>query len=69
MDNGPVEKKVSASTFAAALTTLVLYLLNRQWHLGVEVEGALQVLVPTVVTFAAGYITPHTFRTQGEVQS
>jgi hypothetical protein len=60
-----VETKVQASTGAAAVSGLALYLLGRYVFKGSvpgEVVSWTYVLVPAVLTFAAGYLARHTPR-------
>lgn len=61
--------KVNAATLAAAVTTLVLYLLKVYVikdgpDLPVPVELAIGVLITAAVTFVAGYFTPPAGRDQ-----
>lgn len=63
----PVETKVTAATVASALTGLVLWLLGR-YVFGDEaipdaVVAIIAIGVPGIVTFAAGWLAPHTPRT------
>jgi hypothetical protein len=63
--NYPIETKVSAATIAAAVSGLVLWALQSyvfKGELPAPVAAAVQVIVPAVVTFAAGYLAPHTPR-------
>lgn len=63
--SGPVEVKVTASSIAAALTGAGLWALQSYVFHGdvpLPVLAAVQTLVPAVVTFAAGYLAPHTPR-------
>ena len=61
----PVEAKVKASTAAAALSGLALWALGRYVFRG-EVPDVVvswvYVIVPSVITFAAGYLARHTAR-------
>jgi hypothetical protein len=62
---GPVEKKVQASTGAAAVSGLALWALGHYvFKDGVPdvVASWIYVLVPSVLTFAAGYLAKHTPR-------
>jgi hypothetical protein len=62
---GPVEKKVQASTGAAAVSGLALWALGTYVFKGDVpdvVASWIYVLVPSVLTFAAGYLTKHTPR-------
>ncbi len=61
----PVEKKVQASTAAAAVSGLALWSLGHWvFKSGVPdvVASWVYVLVPGVITFAAGYLAKHTER-------
>lgn len=59
-----VETKVQASTGAAAVSGLALFLLGRYVFKGSGVPDVVAswvyVLVPGVITFAAGYLARHT---------
>ena len=62
---GPVETKVKASTAAAAVSGIVLWILGKYVFKGTVpdvIASWTYVLVPAVVTFAAGYIARHTPR-------
>ena len=62
---GPVEQKVTASTAAAAVAGLGIYLLQRYvFHGDVDPTLAswIYALTPGVLTFAAGYFAKHTPR-------
>lgn len=63
--SGPVEKKVQASTAAAATSGLVLWIAGRYLFKG-DVPDVFAswayVAVPAAVTFAAGYAARHTHR-------
>ena len=63
--SGPVETKVSAAAAGAALATVIVWVL--QTYAGVTlpplVELAIHTLVIAVVTFIAGWVAPHTPRT------
>lgn len=62
---GPVERKVQASTAAAAVSGLVLWILGRYVFNGAVpdvVASWTYAVVPGIVTFAAGYLTRHTPR-------
>jgi hypothetical protein len=62
---GPIERKVQASTAAAALSGLALWALGRYvFKDGVPdvVASWTYVLVPAMITFAAGYAARHTNR-------
>jgi hypothetical protein len=61
----PVETKVQASTAAAALSGLALFALGRYVFKGTVpdvVTSWVYVIVPSVITFAAGYLAKHTPR-------
>ena len=62
---GGIERKVQASTAAAATSGLILFILGRYVFRG-DVPDAvvswIYVIVPSVITFAAGYQAPHTHR-------
>ena len=61
----PVEAKVQASTVAAALSGLALFALGRYVFKGAVpdvVVSWVYVIVPSVITFAAGYWARHTSR-------
>jgi len=61
----PVERKVTASTGAAAVSGLILFVLGRYVFKGAVpdvVASWIYVLVPSAVTFAAGYLAKHTPR-------
>jgi hypothetical protein len=63
--SGPVERKVTASSYTAAASGLVLWTLGTYVFKG-EVPDVIvswvYVLVPALATFAAGYLTKHTIR-------
>ena len=63
--SGPIELKVSAATVAAAVSSLAVWALQTYVFGGdvpAEVSGAMQVIVPAIITFVAGYLTKHTPR-------
>lgn len=65
LSTGPVEAKVSAATIAAAVSSLTVWALQTYAFRGqvpFPVAAAVQVLVPAVITFAAGWFTRHTPR-------
>jgi hypothetical protein len=60
-----VETKVQASTAAAAVSGLALFALGRYVFKGAVpdvVTSWVYVIVPSVITFAAGYLAKHTAR-------
>lgn len=60
-----VETKVQASTAAAAVSGLALFALGRYVFKGAVpdvVASWVYVIVPSVITFAAGYLAKHTVR-------
>jgi len=60
-----VEKKVQASTAAAATSGLLLWVLGRYVFRGTVpdvVASWTYVAVPALITFLAGYATKHTYR-------
>jgi hypothetical protein len=61
----PVERKVTASSYTAAASGLVLWVLGTYVFKG-DVPDVIvswtYVLVPGLLTFAAGYAAKHTFR-------
>lgn len=62
---GPVERKVQASTAAAAVSGLVLWILGRYVFKGTVpdvVASWTYAAVPGIITFAAGYLARHTPR-------
>ena len=62
---GPVETKVQAATVASAVSGLGLWALQTYVFHGevpLPVLAAVQVVVPAVVTFVAGWLAPHTPR-------
>ena len=61
----PVERKVQASTAAAALSGLLLWIAGRYIFKGSVpdvVVSWVYVIVPSVITFLAGYAAKHTER-------
>jgi hypothetical protein len=64
--NGPVEKKVTAATAAAAITSgVVVYILAKVPALQAWqdiVQTVVSVLVVAVITFLVGFWTKHTAR-------
>src|SRR6185312_10831390 len=65
MAAAPIERKVTASTGAAAVSGLALWALGHYvFKSGVPdvVASWVYVLVPAAVTFAAGYLAKHTDR-------
>jgi hypothetical protein len=62
---GPIEKKVQASTGAAAVSGIVLWIIGRYIFKGSVpdvVASWTYVIVPALLTFAAGYAAKHTSR-------
>ena len=60
-----VERKVQASTAAAATSGLILWITGRYLFKGDVpdvVASWVYMLVPAAITFAAGYRAPHTHR-------
>jgi hypothetical protein len=53
------EKKVTAATLAAAVTTIVIWILR---SFDVEVPAEVALAISTVVVAIAGYLAPHTHR-------
>jgi hypothetical protein len=64
--SGPIETKVKASTTAGAFAALVLWALDtyvfKDGAVPEVVSAAVDVLVVSIVTFAAGYLAKHTPR-------
>ena len=63
--SGPIEVKVSAATIASAVSGLGLWALQQYVFHGdvpLPVVAAVMTIVPAVITFAAGYMAPHTNR-------
>lgn len=60
----PIEKKVQASTAAAAVSGLALWAIGRYVFKGSGVPDVVAswvyVVVPGLITFAAGYLARHT---------
>ncbi len=60
-----IETKVTAATAAAAVTSFVLWLLEIYLFKGavpVPVQGVVALVIPLMVTLAAGWFAPHTSR-------
>lgn len=60
-----VERKVKTTSAAAAVTTLVLYILSTYvFHADVPapIAAVIAVVVPAAVTFLVGYVSKHTVR-------
>jgi hypothetical protein len=53
------EKKVTAATLAAAVTTIVIWILRL---FDIEVPAEVALAISTVVVAIAGYLAPHTHR-------
>ena len=69
--SGPIELKVSAATIATALSGLAVWVLQTYVFRGdvpMPVSAAVQVVVPAVVAFLAGYLAKHTPRPDLAVQ-
>lgn len=65
MASGPIELKVTSATIATALSGLTVWALRTYvFHddLPLPVSAAVQILVPAVVAFVAGWVTRHTPR-------
>lgn len=65
----PVERKVQASTAAAAVSGLALWALGRYAFKGSVpnvVASWVYAIIPALITLAAGYLARHTPRGQGE---
>ena len=63
--SGPIEVKVSAATIASAVSGLGLWALQTyvfRTDVPLPVVAAVTTVVPAIVTFAAGYMAPHTPR-------
>lgn len=63
--SAPIEVKVSAATVGAVLSSLGVWALQTyvfRGDLPLPVMAAVQTLVPGVVAFAAGWLSPHTPR-------
>ena len=61
----PIETKVTASTAGAAIAGLILWALGTYVFDGqtpAAVAAVVALLVPAAVTFAAGWLAPHTPR-------
>jgi hypothetical protein len=58
MNTNPVSPKVYAASIGAALTTVVLYLVETLGHvdLPIPVEGAVLTILVGLATFVAGYL-------------
>lgn len=65
MSTGPVESKVKAATTGAAIAGVVVWVLESYvFHSTVPapIQALLDIAIPGVVAFAAGYVARHTFR-------
>lgn len=63
--SGPIETKVSAATIASAVSGLGLWALQTyvfKTDVPLPVIAAVTTVVPAVITFAVGYLAPHTPR-------
>lgn len=61
--SAPKQKVVAATAgagFGSALSVILVYLVEQTTHhdLPVEIKDALQIVIPTIVSFLAGYFTP-----------
>jgi hypothetical protein len=66
---GPVETKVSAATVAAVVSAFVVWVLRAFVFKGdvpPEVEAFATIAVVGATTFAAGWLSPHTPRSDGD---
>jgi uncharacterized membrane protein YjjP (DUF1212 family) len=54
------EKKVTAATLAAAITTIVVWILHSAAH--VDIPPEVSAAIATVLVGVAGYLAPHTNR-------
>jgi hypothetical protein len=66
---GPVETKVSAATVAAVVSAFVVWVLRTYVFKGdvpPEVEAFATIAVVGATTFAAGWLSPHTPRSDGD---
>jgi hypothetical protein len=67
--SGPVETKVSAATVAAVVSAFVVWVLRTYVFKGdvpPEVEAFATIAVVGATTFAAGWLSPHTPRRDGD---
>jgi hypothetical protein len=67
--SGPVETKVSAATVAAVVSAFVVWVLRTYVFKGdvpPEVEAFATIAVVGATTFAAGWLSPHTPRSDGD---
>jgi uncharacterized membrane protein YfcA len=67
--SGPVETKVSAATVAAIVSAFVVWVLRTYVFKGdvpPEVEAFATIAVVGATTFAAGWLSPHTPRSDGD---
>ena len=65
MSTGPVERKVQASSAAAAASGLLLFILGRYLFKGTVpdvVASWVYAVIPGVLAFAAGWLAKHTPR-------
>lgn len=67
--SGPVETKVYSSAAGAALSTLLIWVLNNYLLPEVmppTIEAAVTVLVVSATTFFSGFLTAHTWRSDAD---
>ena len=67
---GPIEIKVPVSAVAAAISGVIIWLMQTYWFRGdvpPAVDMAVQTLVPALIAFVAGYLAPHTPRPDLEI--
>lgn len=65
MSTGPVESKVKAAAFGAALAGLGVWVLETYAFKGsvpIPVQAVIDIAIPAIVAFAAGFVAKHTFR-------
>lgn len=65
MSSGPVEVKVSAAAIATALSGFAVWAAQTYWFRGevpAPVVAVIQVVVPALVAFTAGWLARHTPR-------
>lgn len=67
-----IETKVTAATAGAVVASFALWLLEILVFKGtvpVPVQGMVFLVIPLIVTFAAGWFAPHVSRTASEARS